>query len=206
MKNLNIKSFVWVMLAVSIAAWGAILFLSGIQVRGAFVAIKKLPMVITIDTLLWFLFVKKGWKLKIFQNTLVPFPDLTGTWKGTILSTWNDPSTGQSPTPIEAYLAIHQSFLHIRCEVFTKEMTSHSYAAEFLIDSETSAKKLTYNYTSVPRATLRDRSAVHDGTALLEIVDRPRRTLKGEYWTNRKTTGEMNLAFVSKDLIQDFPE
>lgn len=50
--------------------------------------------------------------------------------------------------------------------------------------------QLTYCYLNVPQANVRDRSAIHYGTALLCIEDPEE--IKGQYFTDRKTTGDMH--------------
>jgi hypothetical protein len=44
---------------------------------------------------------------------------------------------------------------------------------------------------------MRDRSTIHDGASILRIISEPQRALEGEYWTNRRTTGELSLSFKS---------
>jgi hypothetical protein len=205
MKNLNVKAFVWILVGFSVAAWAVVLFLSGVELKGTWPAIKQLPTVISVDLVLWGVFVKWGWKWRRFQGWLVPFPCLEGTWEGTILSTWKDPQTGSTPPPIPVILVIKQSFVSISCVMHSREMTSRSYSAEFAIDPETNSRRITYTYTSTPRATVRDRSAIHNGTALLDIMLAPSRELRGAYWTDRRTTGEIRLAFKCSRLLEAFP-
>lgn len=49
--------------------------------------------------------------------------------------------------------------------------------------------QLTYCYLNVPQANVRERSAMHYGTAML-CVENPEE-LKGQYFSDRKTTGDM---------------
>lgn len=206
MKNINPKFFIWAILVVSILVWAMVLWFKGIEVSGAWGAVKQLPTVISIDLLVYFVFVKWGWKMRIFQNWMVPFPCLEGTWEGTIQTTWKNPQDSEvSADLIPIILVIRQSFIHINCVMYSKETISKSYSADFLIDSETSLKKITYTYTSKPKAIFRDRSPIHDGTAILEIITSPERSLRGEYWNSRKSTGDIILKFRSKELLQDFP-
>jgi hypothetical protein len=72
-------------------------------------------------------------------------------------------------------------------------MESNSYTASFKLDATTDEKRLCYSYLSKPKANIRDRSPIHDGTALLTIQGEKENKLEGEYWTNRATTGEMYL-------------
>ena len=205
MKNLNIRNFVWAIVVFSIASWVALLLITGTKLLDAWEALKQLPTVISADMLLWLWFVKWGWKNPICQKLFVPFPCLEGTWKGELVSTWIDPSTGSGSSTKEVYLVIHQSFIHTSCTLFSLQMTSRSYVADFLIDKENNSKKLTYSYTSTPKVTIRDRSIVHDGTAKLEIIVSPGRRLRGEYWTNRRSTGEVTLTFYSSKFLEEYP-
>lgn len=206
MNNINWKLFIRITVGVSVLIWAIILLISGTELRAPLIAIKKLPSVITIDLILWAGFVKWGWRLRILQGWLVPFPDLQGTWEGTVRTTWSDPDTNESPQPIRAVLIVRQSFLTVSCVMHTQEMTSTSYSTDFLLDNESGVKKLIYSYVSVPRATVRDRSEIHDGTALLKIASKLHRELEGEYWTSRKSTGEITLRYWKPDLLDSFPK
>ncbi len=208
MKNLSVKAFAWIFLLVSIVVWVGILLVSGLDLRFDWGAFKKLPQVVSVVLLLWIGFSRWWWKWPIFQGWLVLFPVLQGTWQGTLTSTWINPETGQPQEPIPMVLVIKQSFTTVSCTIhtYTRESHSRSYAATFLLDDESSSKQLVYTYTNTPNASVRHRSVVHDGTAVLEVVRKPRRMLRGEYWTNRKTTGDIELAFRSKQLLERFPD
>lgn len=140
----------------------------------------------------------------MFQVWLVPFPFIQGSWRGTLTSTWIDPGTQQSIEPIDIVLVIRQSFLSIHCTILTQESESRSYSASLHLDTDSGEKRLVYSYTNKPRPTVRDRSSIHEGTASLLLVGNPARELKGEYWTSRKTTGEINLKFQSDSLLEQF--
>ena len=206
MRNLNVKYFVYILVVLSVLIWVLILSVTDTEFRLTWMSLKFLPTVVSIDAIIWLFFAKWGWKNRIFHNWLVPFPCLEGTWEGTIQSTWINPETGTTPNSIPIILVIRQSFMSISCVMHSQEMISRSYSADFLIDLENNLKKITYTYTSTPRTIVRNRSIVHDGTALLDIITNPLHSLRGEYWTNRKSTGEIDLKFRSKELLQSFPE
>jgi len=205
MKNLNISAFIWLLVGLSITIWLLILLITGTPIEFSVNSFGKLPTVVTADTILFGLFARYFWKSKIFQSWLVPFPDLNGTWHGTIESTWVNPETKQRLPPIKAAIAIKQSFLGLSCTMFTKEMISKSCNASFKIDGDNHEKKLIYTYVSTPDATVRQRSAVHYGTAKFDIIQKPSKHLEGDYWTDRKTTGSMKFEFKQLDLIEKFP-
>lgn len=206
MKNLNIKAFVYILVVGSVAIWAGLLYLLDLELSSTWDALKQLPTVISIDLGLGLLFVKWGWKYRIFQGWLILFPVIEGTWQGNLQTTWKDPETGNTPGPIPIILVIKQSFLETTAVMHSQEMTSRSYATDLLIDGDRALRRLVYTYTSTPHATVRYRSTPHDGTTVLDIVDNPNRMLRGTYWTDRKTTGNISLTFRSHELLEQFPD
>lgn len=147
---------------------------------------------------------KWGWRWRLLQGWLVPFPNLNGTWQGDIQTNWKD-NKGNVLSPIPVVLIIKQSFGHVSCVMRTAEMESHSYLEGFCIDRERQIRQLCYSYTSKPKARLRDRSTPHDGTILFNIIGSPVNKLVGEYWTQRQATGNVSLTFRTKDLLEELP-
>lgn len=190
----------------SILLWLLIIVFTELGVDPTWNAIKKIPTVITIDFGIWLFFAKWSWKWKMFQGWLVPFPVIEGTWKGLMESTWINPETGNTLPSLPFTLVIRQSFLTINCSVYTEESSSISYSADILVDKETKKKQLIYHYTNRPQATVRDRSEIHDGTVLLNIIGAKPTEMKGEYWTSRKTTGDIEVKFESKKLREKYLE
>lgn len=204
MKNIRKELLVWVQIGSIIIIWIGVLFFSGTDLKINWDSIKKLPDVVTIYVILAFIFTKWAWRWRIFRHWLVPFPDLQGTWRGTLESTWTDPATGQRIAPGEIIIVIKQTFASISCVLFTSESDSYSTTAQINRDDESDVLRLTYNYTNRPRANVRNRSEIHDGAAILKVILKPTMKLEGEYWTSRKTTGDMSVNFISTKLAQSF--
>jgi len=202
MKNIRKEIFVWIQLGLFVVIWVAVLLISGSTMEISWDAIKKLPDVVTIYVLLTLLFTKWAWRLPIFSGWLVPLPDLQGTWKGTLQSTWIDPKTNQKIPPKDITLVIRQTFSNISCIMYTDESDSFSNTAQINEDDESGIFRLSYNYTNRPKANIRDRSAIHDGAAILKVIMGTEKKLEGEYWTSRKTTGDISVKFVSKKISQ----
>lgn len=205
MKNLNIKPFVYIFLGVSGTLWIGIAILTGIDLSKFVDFILILPKVAAIDLILYAVFSNWGWRWKVFQGWLVPFPDLNGTWQGSIQTTWINPETGDKPGPIPTILSIKQSFSKISCVMRTAEMTSYSYAEEFKLEKDKQVRQLTYSYTNKPKLSVTDRSIPHEGTIVFDIIGKPVSKLKGHYWTDRKSTGEITLTFREKNLLDEMP-
>src|SRR3989339_321170 len=200
MKNIRKEILVWIQLVSFVVIWVAVLFFSGNSLKIGWEAIKKLPDVVTIYVLLVLIFTNWAWRLPIFKGWLVPFPDLQGTWKGTLKSTWIDPATSQKIQPKDVMLVIKQTFSNISCVMYTDESNSFSNTAQINQDDDSGIFRLSYNYINRSKANVRDRSAIHDGAAILKVITEPEKSLEGEYWTSRKTTGDISVKFISKKL------
>jgi hypothetical protein len=202
MKNIRKEILIWVQLIAFVIIWVVVLFFSETSLKIGWEAIKKLPDVVTIYVLLVLAFTKWAWRLPIFKGWLVPFPDLQGTWKGILKSTWIDPNTSQKITDKNVTLVIKQTFSNISCVMYTDESDSFSNTAQINEDDDSGIFRLSYNYTNRSKANVRDRSAIHDGATILKIIIEPEKSLEGEYWTSRKTTGDISVKFISKKLSQ----
>lgn len=122
------------------------------------------------------------------------FPDLNGTWTGTLKTTWKDPATGLSPGPIPSTVTIRQGLFDISIKQVTGESTSHSNRVIAEADPNADRYRLWYSYDNRPQAEFHHRSTQHEGVAWLEIslVDAPD-VLTGQYYTARRTNGDMTL-------------
>jgi len=206
MNNIKTKTLLYITLVLSFGIFYLLYILSDPKPEDLVGFFKLIPKIVTIDLVIFFIFQKWLWKLKIFKNWLVPFPNLNGTWKGFIFSNWINPETNKKPEPIPVILTIHQTFSKISCVMRTKEMHSHSYISDFIIDTDNQIKRLSYSYLSNPNQIVRERSEVHNGTILFDIIDMGSEKLSGQYWTERKTTGQIELEFWKKEKLEDYPD
>ena len=123
--------------------------------------------------------------------------NLNGIWNGRIDSDWVNPETNEKLPTISAKLTIKQTLFKISCILETKESSSCSLIANFVIDLDNQKSQLVYTYQNDPKQTIQDRSRIHYGTAILEIQEAKKAILlKGNYWTSRNTGGYM--AFSSR--------
>ena len=206
MESIKKEVFLWVCIVLILLIWVAVLQLTGTPLSINLKAIKKLPDAVTIFVIISFVFTKWLWRLPMFRGWLVRFPDLQGTWEGELQSTWINPKTNERIRSLRMILVIRQTFSSISCTMFTRESESYSRAAQMDVEEETGAVSLSYNYTNRSKATIRDRSPIHDGAAHLRVVTVPAPMLEGEYWTGRCTTGQMRLTFFTHQLLDSFPD
>lgn len=204
MKNVKDEAIIWVRLIGFIVIWVLLLEVNRVPLKINVEALKLIPDVVTLYVIAQFAFSRWMWRWPIFQGWLVPYPDLEGTWEGVLRSTWKDPLTGEDIPPRTVTLVVKQSFTSISCTLFTDESSSRSSAAQISEDETSEALTLNYNYTNRSRATIRDRSPIHDGACSLRIIKSPQLRLEGEYWTGRCTTGEIDVRFHSRELKETF--
>lgn len=205
MEKINGKVQMYVQIVAFLVIWGLVLVATQDSPTWSLVeSLKRVPTAIAIYAVLGIIFTKWAWRLPFLHPWLVKIPDLQGTWRGVLKSDWVDPSTGKGIEPIPVVLTIRQDFSNIKCVVMTKESSSHSVAADINFGLGGDATCLSYTYTNRSKATIRDRSPIHDGAAILKIIKEPKLSLEGEYWTSRKTRGEMELTFESKKIVEKF--
>lgn len=205
MKNINKKVALWIVVTISIALYILLCNFNKSNNNGVKEIFTIISKIITIDSILIAIFSKYLWNIKILKNWLVLIPNLSGTWKGYIYSTWEDPLTGERPDRIPVILTINQSLVNISCVMRTYEMTSNSFVCNFIIDNENQVRKLAYMYDSIPKQIVKARSAQHYGSVLYDLVENDKK-LTGEYWTGRKTTGSIKLDFWTREKKDIIPE
>lgn len=204
MKNLNMKPFLYLLAGFSAIVLFVAALVQGFDLGNFLDVLRLIPIVAMADGIAYFVFTAWLWRWKHLQGWLIPFPDLNGTWEGSIKTNWKD-AEGNTPGPIPAILTIKQSFGRMSCVMRTAEMESYSYLEGFCIDKDAQVRRLCYSYTSRPKTALRDRSTPHDGTMLFNIIGKPVHKLEGEYWTQRQTSGIVTLTFRTRDLFDEIP-
>ncbi|MFC3069763.1 Cap15 family cyclic dinucleotide receptor domain-containing protein [Phenylobacterium soli] len=127
------------------------------------------------------------------------FPDLNGRWEGKLLSNWIDPQTGKDIAPIEATVWIRQGLFKTTVRLKTGESTSRSTRAILEPFRDIGCFKVWYTYNSDPDAQVRHRSSPHEGMASLEYDITAPGKAKIRYFTDRGTTGDIELTRTSRD-------
>lgn len=146
----------------------------------------------TIGNSLWFWLAKS---FPVLQTAI--FPDLNGTWTGQLQSTWIDPETGSQVPSIKVSVTIRQTLLGTTVRLNTA--TSSSKSVRVFLEADRANKRYVVHhfYANEPNAQARQQLIPHLGMASLECdweVDRDR--LTGRYFTDRKTTGDIDLRRV----------
>lgn len=186
----NIRTFAFVIFGLAFTVYAVIfMFTQNLNSIDFHKAITHVSTTISINIFIWMIFISWGWKLKIFYPWLVPFPNLSGKWEGSIISNWKDKIL--DPIPID--VSISQNFFNIQVQIKSNESRSYSIGASFDIDNERGFQRLFYTYLNTPKAGVRERSEIHYGSTILNFDGFEVKKIDGEYWTDRQTTGEIFL-------------
>jgi len=192
-----------VLVGLIVVIWAVVLLVQGHPVPLDY--IKAFSYAVTGVSFALLLWNRWLWSWRMFRPWLTTRPDLRGTWKGRLVSSWVDPNTKQGRGEIEVYLVIRQTYSSIDLRLVTAESFSVSLSASIVADGE-GIHTVAVVYRNTPRALLRERSPIGHGGMLLYVRGTPIHQLDGEYWTDRGTKGELTLALHTNGLSHDFAE
>lgn len=166
--------------------------------------IKAFSLAVTVATLTLAAWDVWLWRLPLLQRLPGTPRSVRGTWKGTLTSYWKDPATGQSPPPKSVYLVVRQTGTLISVRLITNESSSASSLAT--VAEVDGSCVLTYMYLNKPDMQFEHRSRMHHGSTVLDISGRPAKRLRGRYWTDRDSKGELDFTLHTNKLADDFAE
>jgi hypothetical protein len=147
------------------------------------------PGVVIATAALW-LFDRVLWRMPGIRQ-LTGRPLLDGTWHGSLATEWVDPETGQTKPPDDSvFLVVRQRFWQISVRLLTRESSSASVFAELNRDRD-GVCQLTYLYSNVPIPSVRHRSEIHYGAAILAAPKDSAAGIEGDYFTDRSSSGRM---------------
>jgi hypothetical protein len=175
-----------VVVLVAAVIWAALLVLGDVVLPMGF--FKPLSKVVGILVLLLGAFEVWLWKWVIFRGWLVKRPNLIGTWRAQLRSSWVDPSSGKTLDVIDAFLVVQQTYSTCRTKLLTEESTSEQLGCE--LTRLPDGYRLSAVYRNEPKIFVQGRSRIHHGAVLLAVHNHPV-SLEGHYWTDRQTSGEL---------------
>lgn len=194
------KFLVTPLLVMAAGVWAVILSANGWVIPTSFFA--PLSSVVSVLSVVLLVFDKWGWAWWALR-LIARRPDLRGTWKGTIASSWLDPATKVRLEPIDFFLSVKQTYTGLHLRLMTSESTSVSLATT-LTEEPDGSWSINGIYRNEPKLSMRERSPIHQGGIVLRLGGPPPDTMAGQYWTDRGTSGEMKLARVSREPADDY--
>lgn len=150
------------------------------------------------------IFVQFAWRWPIFRRWLVQRPDLAGTWRCDLTSTY----VGSDGKPVEktVYVVIRQTLISLSFRLYSERAKSASIA-DNLAKEGTDLFALAIAYQNIPR--LEDRggeSEIHFGSSLFTHIDYDCQRIEGHYWTDRKSKGSLVLHERRAEQVATFEE
>ena len=134
------------------------------------------------------------WRWSVLHGWFVKRPDLRGTWRVELRSDWVNPATNEGVPLIVCYMGVAQTLSKLQMHLMTPESESWFIAERISPSPSGVGYQVAGVYTNRPQTRLRgDRSEMHLGGMLLNThgpANYPG-TMTGEYWTSRKTKGQM---------------
>jgi hypothetical protein len=193
--------YIKALLYLALTAWAIVLYVGGQAINSAWLS--PLSTVTTVLLMAVMAFDLWLWKLPFLQGWFVNRPVIDGTWRAELRSNWVDPITKTPVPPIEAYVVIRETFSTLSLRLMTKESSSELVGTEIVCSAD-GLYCISGVYRSEPRYQARERSPIHYGAVWIRIINEPSKVLRGHYWTDRRTAGEMELTGRQTRKFQDF--
>lgn len=189
-----------ILIFIALISWYLTLAASGLSIPSYWH--KPASIMISVLSTVLLVFERWAWSWPIVR-LLAHRPDLRGTWRVEIKSLWIDPETGKTVPPIRAYFCIAQTFSKLAIRQFTQESHSSSLTAT-IQENDGEAYTVFGIYHNDPNVSVSYRSRSHHGSLKMEFIEDSKPRMKGKYWTERMTTGELDAERVSKKKGGDF--
>lgn len=181
----NIKPRIAIALAVGV--WFALALLT--DNRLSVMPLRVYSIAGALATLMFLAWDQYIWRWSLVRR-FTGTPLIRGTWRGTIESSYSTESNCQ-PAKIPAILYISQTASRVTATLFTDESQSASENAIIVRESD-GRWRLTWSYKNTTRPMIRESDKYHCGAAEIYIGYVLGEGLKGSYFTDRKTSGELH--------------
>jgi hypothetical protein len=202
------SSQTWTIVGIASLIWLSISIFGGTNGGGLTVVWSLKDLIPALLSVAW-VYERWLWRFSpIHRVGLIKTPVVIGTWKGSLESFWIDPATEQRREPKTVYLTVKQTATTLSARVLTDESASEQVAG-MMAKTEAEHPALSYTYRNRPELRFREEnfSAIHYGSALLEVVGDPATALVGSYWGDRKgSRGEMRFTEHNPDIAQTFED
>lgn len=196
-----------VFLGFAALVWWLALVAQGTQVSSAY--LRPFGTVVSFLVVLGTAFEFLLWRWSWLHGWFVKRPDLRGTWRVELQSDWIDPATNAGVPSIICYVGVVQTLSTLQMHLMTPESESWLIAERITPSRSKVGYRVAGVYTNEPRMHLRGkRSEIHLGGLLLEThgpANRPN-SLTGEYWSDRKTKGQMTFTERLPDVFTRFED
>lgn len=151
-------------------------------------------LALSASTLAFGFFARRTWKSPRFARWLKR-PIVHGLWRGTLRTNFQTPDRKALPE-IEIAFVIRQTYLTLSIESYTKDQEGESKLEALIQNAKTDATRISYIFEL--RRQYQGENRLTTGAGELKLLDEGSR-LKGHYWTNSPTQGDLVLSLVTRD-------
>ncbi|MFN4351672.1 MAG: hypothetical protein ACK4F6_12780 [Hylemonella sp.] len=148
---------------------------------------------LTIITFVFGVFYKLAWKSPLIARWMGR-PIVHGVWRGVLLSDYKKGEETLLEIPI--IFVIRQTYLTLSIESFTKSQEGESKLEALIRNTRTESTRL--NYVFELKHYYGKENKLTIGAGQLRLQD-DNTVLRGSYWTNTPTHGELKLKLLSRD-------
>lgn len=146
-----------------------------------------------VAVFLFGVFYKAAWRWEWLAKWMNR-PVVHGIWKGELRSDFG--AGGGRPLIVPIYFVVRQTYLTLSVQSFTERQDGESRLEALLKNSKTEATRLCYVFEL--RKLYPGANSLTSGAGDLKLVGEGRE-LRGTYWTNTPTHGELLLKLISRD-------
>ncbi|MBD3896451.1 hypothetical protein IEI94_11360 [Halomonas sp. ML-15] len=123
-------------------------------------------------------------------------PIVHGVWRGKLRSDFSRSDNNGPSLEIPIIFVVRQTYLTISIESFTKFQEGESKLEALIQNKRTEATRLCYVFEL--RRQYQGEKKLTSGAGELKLIDNAKR-LRGHYWTNTPTNGDLELELISRD-------
>jgi hypothetical protein len=195
---------VTIYIGIAFVIWGLLLWINGTPLTWDH--FKPFSVVVAAMVAIGVAFDKWVWRWPILRGWLVKRPDIRGTWLVALKGDWENPETKEKIHTITCYMVVRQTLSTLSMRLMTQQSSSALITGKIFTEDDGYYRVATI-YRNEPKLEIRGvRSEIHYGAFVLDIHGTPPNSLSGNYWTDRKTTGRINLSNRKKQLFSTFEE
>ncbi len=154
---------------------------------------KAFSSALTSGVILFGIFSKVAWRWERLASWLSR-PIVHGIWKGELRSDFG--TVDGNPLIIPIFFVVRQTYLTLSVQSFTERQEGESRLEALLKSSKTDVTRLCYVFEL--RKLFSGANALTSGAGELKLAG-DQLTLRGTYWTNTPTHGDIYLELVSRN-------
>ncbi len=200
------RPFAIIIVALVAITWVVYLLLQGVDLAWSLLGPSSTAVAVLTTT--GFVFTQWIWHWPLIHY-LTKTPRLTGTWVGKLQSNYIHEGETKPRGPMDVVVVVTQTANDINVRQYSKESWSTTVAAS-VSEEDGDRFSLATVYRNEPDLELQQsRSQMHYGATRLAIEGPARNPtrLAGNYWNDaRKTSGSLDLKFVSRERVHSFAD